>query len=103
MPLLRYPFKPSNTALLNPTESTTFSAFAPDQTQTFTISVTRNFKPYRHSKAYFPLGLPAGLLVSDIVIAGAALTGYTATFTIYNGTSNTITPATQPIILYQPE
>lgn len=103
MPLLRYPFKPSNTALYNPTESTTFSAMNPDQSTTYSVAVSRNFKPFRTTQVYFPLGLPVGLLVSTVTLTGAALTGWTASYTLFNGTSNVITPATQPVLIFQAE
>ena len=102
MALLRFPLKVQTTAILNPSESTTFSAMTPGQTTTFSTQVPRNFKVYGDTRIYFPAGLPAGLLVSPIAITGAAFNGFfTATYEIYNGTSNTITPATQPVIIYQ--
>jgi hypothetical protein len=99
--LTRFPFQRSAVAIFNPSASTTFSAINPDQTVAFSTPVTRNFRPYRKTAVFFTTGLPAGLIVSTIAITGAALTGWTATYTIYNGTSNTITPATQPVVLYQ--
>lgn len=101
MALTRFPLKTTTTAIYNPSESTTFSSMTPEASVVYTVSVTRNFRPYQDTKIYFPLGMPAGVLVSTIAITGTALGGYTATYVLYNGTSNTITPASQPVILYQ--
>lgn len=99
--LTRIPFQRNAVAIYNPSESTTFSAMNPDQTTTFSTAVSRNFRPNRQTRVYFPSGLPAGLFVSQIALTGAALTGWTVTYTIYNGTSSVITPQSQPVILYQ--
>lgn len=99
--ITRLPFKPNAVAIYNPSENTTFSAMTPQQSTTYTVAVTRNFRPYRNTNVYFPSGLPVGLLISAVTITGAALTGWTASYTLFNGTSSTITPASQTVILWQ--
>ncbi len=99
--LTRFPFQRSATAIFNPSANTVFATFNPDQTQTFAVGVTRSFRPNRKTSTFFPAGLPVGLLVSAPVITGSALTGWIATYTIYNGTSSLITPLAQPVIIYQ--
>lgn len=102
MALLRVPFRPAALALYSPSANTVFTAINPDQTVTFTVTpLPRSFKPYRSSKVYFSAGLPAGLVVSNVGISGAALTGYTATYSLFNGSSNVITPASQQVFLWQ--
>lgn len=100
--ITRHPFRPAALALYSPSANTTFSAINPDQTVTFTVTpLPRTFKPYRSTKVYFSSGLPAGLVVSAVGITGAALTGYSATYSIFNGSSNIITPANQQVFLWQ--
>lgn len=100
--LTRVPFRPAALALYSPSENTTFTAINTSQTVTFTVSnLPRTFKPYRSTRVYFSAGLPAGLVVSAVAITGAALTGYTATYSLFNGSSNIITPAAQQVFLWQ--
>lgn len=99
--LTRYPFQRNTVALYNPSESTAFAAMNPEQTTSFATPVTRSFKPNRQTRVYFTAGLPAGLLISNVTLTGSASAGWTANYQIYNGTSSIITPATQPVILYQ--
>lgn len=99
--LTRLPFQRSATAIFNPSANTTFSAMNPDQSTTYTVGVTRSFRPFRQTRIYFPSGLPAGLALGAINLTGAALTGWTVSYTLYNGTSSVITPAAQPVVIYQ--
>lgn len=100
--LTRHPFRPAALALYSPSGNTTFAALNPSQTTTYTVSpLPRTFKPYRATRIYFSSGLPIGLSVSDVAITGAALTGYTATYSLSNATSSIITPAPQPVFLWQ--
>lgn len=73
----------------------------PDQSTTYSAGVSRNFRPFRQTRVYFPLGLPAGIAIGNINLSGTALTGWTASYTLYNGTSSVIVPAAQPVVIYQ--
>lgn len=100
--LTRLPFRPAALALYSPSANTTFTAMNPTQTVTYTVShLPRTFKPYRSTRIYFSAGLPTGISVSSVTITGAALTGYTATYSLNNTTSSVITPAAQPVFLWQ--
>ena len=75
---------------------------APQQTTAYTIfPMPRVFRPYAPTRMYFSLGLPAGIINNGINITGTALGGYTATFSLYNETSSTITPAAQQLVIWQ--
>jgi hypothetical protein len=85
-----------------PSGNTTFSAMNPAQTTTYTVTrLPRTFKPYRSTRIYFSSGLPIGISVSSVTISGAALTGYSATYSLNNATSSIITPAAQPVFIWQ--
>jgi len=93
---------PTARAVFNPTESTTFSAMNPAQTTVYTIGpLPRQFRPITTTVIIFPLGMPAGIFVSQVSVTGSALGGWTASYTLYNGTSSVITPTAQTVILYQ--
>jgi hypothetical protein len=85
-----------------PNANTTFTALNPSQTTTYTVAhLPRTFKPFRSTRIYFSSGLPTGISVSSVAITGAALTGYSATYSLSNATSSIITPAAQPVFLWQ--
>lgn len=100
--ITRLPFRPAALALYAPSANTTFSALNPSQTTTYTVTrLPRTFKPFRSTRIYFSSGLPTGISVSGVSISGAALTGYSATYSLSNATSSIITPASQPVFLWQ--
>lgn len=100
--ITRLPFRPAALAMYAPSGNTTFSALNPTQTTTYTVGpLPRTFKPYRSTRIYFSSGLPTGISVSAVSITGAALTGYVATYSLNNATSSIITPASQPVFIWQ--
>lgn len=100
--ITRLPFRPASLAMYAPSANTTFSTMNPSQTTVYTVGpLPRTFKPFRSTRIYFSSGLPTGISVSGVGITGSALTGYTATYSLSNATSSVITPAAQPVFLWQ--
>jgi hypothetical protein len=92
---------PASRAIYSPSEATTFSAMNPGESVTYSVTpLPRQFRP-GSAQIYFPSGLYSGVSVSQVAITGAALTGYTATYTLFNDTSSIITPTAQTVVIYQ--
>lgn len=99
--LTRIPFvAPGARAVFNPTASTTFTALNSGNEATYTVAVPRNFKPYAKTDIFFTQGLPVGVTCSGVRVTGNA-PNYTASYTLFNSTSGTLTPTAQQVIIWQ--
>lgn len=88
-------------ASYNPLTANTLPSVPAASSVQYVIAVPRSFKPGKVTDIIFSSALPTGVSVGDIVITGAALTGYSANIKFINTTASAIVPTAQIIKLVQ--
>lgn len=95
------PGSSTKSASYNPLAANTLPSVPANSSVQYVIAVPRSFKPNRVTDIIFSAALPTGISYGDIVITGAALTGYSANIKLTNSTAGAIVPTAQIIRLVQ--